>query len=224
MDIECISLAVLGEFRTAIPLRPRQSNEAKFSTALSEDPSSSARGAASSRTQPAIASAMVQRRMGGGAIATRLLYVRHHVRVFRFVMRPLEVSVMRGRHLTSDLAPYIACAAAVPSALDYCVQSFGTNLSAASHIGTQSETGQPMNIVDRSHKGDRLSVGQSNYGQGASGGVAIGNMKSLPANAPLVDAPRSPSLPPDLRDGCESALSSLTPSAVKNNIAGHCVT
>jgi RNA polymerase sigma-70 factor, ECF subfamily len=25
--------------------------------------------------------------MAGGAIATRLLYVRHHVRVFRFVMR-----------------------------------------------------------------------------------------------------------------------------------------
>jgi hypothetical protein len=130
---------------------------------------------------------------------------------------------MRGRHLTSDLGSYIACAAVVALALDYCVQSFGTDLSAASHIGIQSEMAQPMNIVDRSHKGDRLSVGQSTYGQGASGGVAIDNMKSLPAKAPLVEAPRSPSLPPDLRDGCESAFSSLTPGAVKN-IAGRCVT
>ena len=133
---------------------------------------------------------------------------------------------MQGRNLTSDLVPYIACAAVAAFALDYCAGSFGTGLNASGRIGIQSETAQPINVVDRSHKGDRLPGGRQTNGQAASGGVAIGNMEllpALPAKAPRVDAPRSLSFLPKLPDGCEPAFSPLT-AAGQQNIPDRCVT
>jgi hypothetical protein len=130
---------------------------------------------------------------------------------------------MHGTNLTSGLVPYIACAAVAAFALDYCVQSVGTILNASARIGIQSEIVQPMNIVDRSHKGDRLPRGQPIYGPAASDGVATGNIELTPAKAPPVDAPRLPSFRLELPDGCEPAFSSLT-AGVRKNIADRCTT
>ena len=130
---------------------------------------------------------------------------------------------MQGRNLTSDLFPYIAGAAVLVFALDFCGQQFGAGLNPSPRISARSETTQPMNVVDRSHKGDRLPGGQETYGQAASGGMAIGNMELLPAKAPLVDAPRSPSILPRLPDGCESAFGSLT-AAEQKALAARCLT
>jgi len=130
---------------------------------------------------------------------------------------------MYARNLTSDLVPYIVCAAVAAFALDYCVQSFGAGLNASHRVGIQSETVQPMNVVDRSRKGDRLPGGQSTYGQAASGGLTIRNIEPLAPAASQVDAPRSPGSLRDLPDGCEPAFSSLTAEGRKN-IADRCTT
>jgi hypothetical protein len=108
-------------------------------------------------------------------------------------------------------------------ALDYCVQLFGTGLSASGQIGIQSEIAQPMNIVDRSHKGDRLSGGQKTNGQSASGSVTIGDIELPPAKTPLMSAPQSPSVLPDLPEGCESAFSPLS-AAEQKKLAARCST
>jgi hypothetical protein len=123
----------------------------------------------------------------------------------------------------SELVSYIAGAAVAAFALDYCVKSFGTGLDSSGRIGIQRETVQPMNIVDRLHKGDRLPGGQKANGQAASGNVTIGDMKPPPARAPLNDAPRPPRLLPDLPDGCESAFSSLS-AADQKKLAARCST
>jgi hypothetical protein len=125
--------------------------------------------------------------------------------------------------VASGLVPYIAGAAVAAFALDYCVQSFGTSLNASDRVGIQSETVQPLNLVDRSHKGDRLSAGQKANGQAASGNVTIGDMEPPPARAPLNDAPRPPRLLPDLPDGCESAFSPLS-AAEQKKLATRCST
>jgi len=130
---------------------------------------------------------------------------------------------MQMTNLTSGLVPYIASAAVATFALNYCVQSLGAGLIASDRIGIQSEPAQPINIVDRSHKGDRLSGGQHIYGQAASGDVAIGNMGLLPATAPFNDARQLPSILPKLPDGCESAFSPLS-AAERKSLAARCVT
>jgi hypothetical protein len=80
-----------------------------------------------------------------------------------------------------------------------------------------------MYIVDRSHKGDRLPGGQKTNGQSASGSVTIGDMEPPPAKAPLIIAPRSPGLLPELPDGCESAFSALS-AAEQKKLAARCLT
>jgi hypothetical protein len=125
--------------------------------------------------------------------------------------------------LASGLVPYIAGAAVAAFALDYCVQSFGTGLNASDRVGNQSEMVRPSNIVDRSHKGDRLAGGQKANGQSASGGVTIGDTELPPAKAPLIIAPRSPSLLPELLDGCESAFSPMS-AAEQKGLAARCST
>jgi hypothetical protein len=125
--------------------------------------------------------------------------------------------------LASGLVPYIAGAAVAAFALDYCVQSFGTGLNASDYVDIQSEMVQPMNIVDRSHKGDRLAGGQKTNGQSASGGVTIGDMELPPAKAPLTVAPRSPSLLPELPEGCESTFSPMS-AAEQKKFAARCLT
>jgi hypothetical protein len=126
-------------------------------------------------------------------------------------------------NLASGLVPYIAGAAVAAFALDYCVQSFGTGLNASDRIGIQNEMVQPMNTVDRSHKGDRLPGSQKTNGQAAAGSVTIGDMELPPAKAPLVIAPRSPSMLPELPDGCESAFSPLSATEQKKH-AARCLT
>jgi hypothetical protein len=130
---------------------------------------------------------------------------------------------MQGRHLTSGLGPYIAGAAVVAFALDFCAQRFGAGVNTSDRIGIQSEAAQPMNIVDRLHKGDRLSSGRQISGQAASGSVAIGNLETLPAKAPLVDVPLSPTFLPKLPEGCESAFSALS-AAEQKDLAARCFT
>jgi hypothetical protein len=125
--------------------------------------------------------------------------------------------------MMSGLAPYIAGAAVIAFTLDSCAQPSGTGLNASGRISLQSETAQPLYIVDRSHKGDRLPGGQPTYGLTASGDVAIGNMELRPAKAPRGDAPRSSSFLPELPDGCESAFSSLT-AAKQKTLAARCLT
>src|ERR1022692_1583565 len=94
--------------------------------------------------------------------------------------------------LASGLVPYIAGAAVAAFALNYCVQSFGTSLNESDRVGIQSEKVQPMNIVDRLHKGDRLAGGQKTNGQSVSGGATIGDTELPRAKAPLIVEPRSP--------------------------------
>jgi hypothetical protein len=125
--------------------------------------------------------------------------------------------------LASGLVPYIAGAAVAAFALDYCVQSLGTGLNASERTDIQREMVQPMNIVDRSHKGDRLPGGQKTNGQSASGSVTIGDMELSPAKPPLIIAPRSPGLLPELPDGCESAFSPLS-AAEQKKLAARCST
>jgi hypothetical protein len=129
---------------------------------------------------------------------------------------------MRVASLASGLVPYIAGAAVAAFALNYCAQSLGTGAN-VSDLVIQSEMVQPMNIVDRSHKGDRLPGGQRTNGQAASGGVTIGDMELPPAKAPLIIAPRSPSMLPELLDGCESAFSPMS-AAEQKRLAARCLT
>jgi hypothetical protein len=130
---------------------------------------------------------------------------------------------MQGRNLTSDLIPYIAGAAMLAFVLDFCAQPFGTGVNASDRIGIQREAAQPVNIVDRSHKGDRLSSSRQISGQAATGGVAIGTMEPLPAKASLVDVPLSPTSLPKLPEGCESAFSTLS-AAEQKDLAARCFT
>jgi len=130
---------------------------------------------------------------------------------------------MLATNLASGLVPYIAGAAVAAFALDYCAQSLGTSLNTSDRIGIQHEIVQPMNIVDRSHKGDRLPGGQKTNGQSASGSVTIGDMELPPVRASHTIAPRSPSLLSDLPDGCESAFSPLS-AAEQKKLAARCLT
>jgi hypothetical protein len=130
---------------------------------------------------------------------------------------------MQGRNLTSGLGPYIAGAMVVTLALAFFAQPLGTGVNASDRIGIQREAAQPMNIVDRSHKGDRLSSGRQINGQAASGSVTIGNMVTLPAKTPLVDVPPSPTFLPKLPEGCESAFSTLS-AAEQKTLAARCFT
>jgi len=122
---------------------------------------------------------------------------------------------MQVSQLASRLVPYIAGATMATFALIYCQQSLGTSFNPSDRISFQSETAQPMNIVDRSHKGDRLF--------GAQQTVASGNMELVPMTAPVSDAPRSPSVLPNLPDGCESAFSSMS-AAEQKTAAARCLT
>jgi hypothetical protein len=66
---------------------------------------------------------------------------------------------MRTINPAPGLVPYIVGAAVAAFALNYCIQSVEAGLNAPDRIGAQSEPAQPMHIVDRSHKGDRLPAG-----------------------------------------------------------------
>jgi hypothetical protein len=122
------------------------------------------------------------------------------------------------------LASYIFGAAIAAFALNYCAQSAATAFSASDRIDVPSEPARPMNIVDRSHKGDRLPGGQQTYSKAASGSVAIGDMDLLPATVPHNNnPPRAPSLLPELPDGCESAFSALSAAELKV-LAARCFT
>ena len=125
--------------------------------------------------------------------------------------------------LASGLVPYIAGAAVAAFALDYCVQSFGTGLNASERVGNQSEMVRPLNVVDRSHKGDRLAGGEKANGQSASGGATIGDSELPPEKAPLIIAPRLPRLLLELPDGCESAFSPMS-AAERKRLAARCLT
>jgi hypothetical protein len=130
---------------------------------------------------------------------------------------------MRVSHLASGLVPYFAGTALAAFALVYCAQSLESGLNLSNRISFQSEAAQPMNIVDRSHKGDRLPRSQQTYGQAASSSVASGNMELVSMTAPVSDAPRSPSVLPNLPDGCESAFSSMS-AAEQKTVAARCLT
>ena len=118
-------------------------------------------------------------------------------------------SVMQVSQLVPRIVPYIAGATMAAFALIYCQQSLGTSFNPSDRISFQSETAQPMNIVDRSHKGDRLFGGQQT--------VASGNMELVPMTAPVSDAPRSPSVLP------ESAFSSMS-AVEQKTAAARCLT
>jgi hypothetical protein len=130
---------------------------------------------------------------------------------------------MQVSQLAPRLVPYIAGATMAAFALIYCQQFLRTSFNPSDRISFQSETAQPMNIVDRSHKGDRLFGGQQTYGQAVSGSVASGNTELVPMTAPVSDAPRSPSVLPNLPDGCESAFSSMS-AVEQTTAAARCLT
>jgi hypothetical protein len=130
---------------------------------------------------------------------------------------------MRSGNLICDLAPYIAAAAAIAFLLVFCSDPFTTGSNASGRIGFQNEPAQLVNIVDRSHKGDRFSGGQQTYGQAASGNTAIGDILARPDQTVPRNVPRSSHLQPKLPDGCEAAFGPLAPEDRKN-IADRCVT
>jgi hypothetical protein len=124
---------------------------------------------------------------------------------------------MRRGNILFDPAPYIAGAAVIAFALGYCAQPFTAGLNASGRIGAQSELARPMNIVDRSHKGDRLS------GQAASGNAAIGSIEPRPDQTVPRDVRRPSKLRLQLPDGCETAFGPLT-AEDRKNIADRCLT
>jgi hypothetical protein len=130
---------------------------------------------------------------------------------------------MRSGNLISDLAPYIAAAAAIVFLLVFCAEPIATGSNASGRIGFQNEPAQLVNTVDRSHKGDRLSGGQQTYSQAASSNTAIGDMPPRPDQTVPRNAPRSSDLQPKLPDGCEAAFGPLTPDDQKD-IAARCLT
>jgi hypothetical protein len=105
---------------------------------------------------------------------------------------------MLSRNSISDLVPYIASAAVAAFVLGYCSQPFA---AAAGRIGARTETAQPVNIVDRSHKGDRLTA---------------------PDQTVRPDLPRSSKLTPAIPDGCDPAFGPLL-TTEQGNFAGRCV-
>jgi len=126
---------------------------------------------------------------------------------------------MRGRkNMMAGLVPCIAGAALVAFALEYC--AFGTDSNASGRIGVQIETVQPMNIVDRSHKGDRLTGAQQTS---ASDIVPVGKVEPQPVKAAPDETLQSPKVQPKLPDGCEPALSPLT-AAKRKTPAARCLT
>jgi hypothetical protein len=127
---------------------------------------------------------------------------------------------VQGRVPMPGLAPYIAAATVIAFAMDYCAQPFGTGLYALPRIGAQSESIQPLNVVDRTLKGDRLP-GEPTHGQATSSGTPIGDTMRQPAQTVPRDIPRSPK--GQLQDGCESALGPLT-SAKQKSLAARCQT
>jgi hypothetical protein len=130
---------------------------------------------------------------------------------------------MQVNHLASGLVPYIAGAAVAAFALNYCAQSAGTRLTTPERISVQSETAQPMNMLDRSHKGDRLPSGRQTYGRAASDNAAIGTMERAPVAVPLSDISQPPSQPANLPEGCESAFSPMSAAELKT-LAARCLT
>jgi hypothetical protein len=130
---------------------------------------------------------------------------------------------MRVINPAPGLVPYIVCAAMAAFALNYCIQSVQAGLNASDRIGGQSEVAQSMNIVDRSHKGDRLSGAQRIYGQATAGSVEFSNADPGPATVPRRSPPPSLGLQPELPDGCESAFSPLS-AAKKKDFAARCLT
>jgi hypothetical protein len=102
--------------------------------------------------------------------------------------------------------------------LEYC--AFGTGLNASSHVGLQIEAVQPMNMVDRTHKGDRLTGAQETS---ASDLTPIGKIEPQPVKVGPDDALRLPRVQPKLPDGCEPALSPLT-DAKRKSPAARCLT
>jgi hypothetical protein len=130
---------------------------------------------------------------------------------------------MRAINAAPGLVPYIAWAAMAAFALNYCIQSVQAGLNASAGIGGRSEVAQSMNVVDRSHKGDRLPGAQRIYGQATAGSVEVGNADLAPATVPRRSPPQSPSLQPELPDGCESAFSPLS-AAEQKDFAARCLT
>jgi hypothetical protein len=126
---------------------------------------------------------------------------------------------MRAIDPAAGLVPCIVGAAVAAFALSYCLQSVAAGLNAPDRIGVQSEPAQPMHIVDRSHKGDSLSGGQRVNDQAAAGG----NVELFPTMVPRSNPRLSPSLRPELPDGCESAFSPLS-GAEQKDLAARCST
>jgi hypothetical protein len=130
---------------------------------------------------------------------------------------------MRVVNPVPGLVPYIACAATAAFALNYCIQSVEAGLNASDRIGGQSEVAQSMNIVDRSHKGDRLSGAQRIYGQATAGSVEVGNASLAPTTVPRRSPSPPPRAQPELPDGCESAFSPMS-AADQKDFAARCWT
>jgi hypothetical protein len=130
---------------------------------------------------------------------------------------------MRSANLICDLAPYIPTAAAIAFLLVFFAEPFTTSLNASGRVGFHNEPAHPMNIVDRSHKGNRLPGRQETYGQAASGNTAIGDIEPRPDQTVPRNAPRSSHIQPKLPDGCEAAFGPPTPEGQKD-IAARCLT
>ncbi len=130
---------------------------------------------------------------------------------------------MRAVNPVPGLVPYIACAAMAAFALNYCIQSVEAGLNASDRIGGQSEVAQSMNIVDRTHKGDRLFGAQRSYDQATAGSVEVGDVNPAPTTVPRRSPPQPPSAQPELPDGCESAFSPMS-AAEQKDFAARCWT
>jgi hypothetical protein len=124
---------------------------------------------------------------------------------------------------TSGLIGWIAGAALAAFALDYCTQPFAAGLNPPGHIGLQGETVQPMNVVNRVLKGDRLRSDQLTSDRAASGAATVDESERQPMRAAPREVPHSQGLQPKLPEGCEPALSPLVNSK-QNNFPAGCLT
>ncbi len=130
---------------------------------------------------------------------------------------------MRTINPTPGLVPYIVGAAVAAFALNSCSQFVEARLIATNRAGIQNEPALAMHLVDRSHKGDRLAIGQPIYGQAPADKVTAGDPGLSPLTVPDGGPRPSGSLRSKLPDGCESPFSPMS-SAEQKDRAARCLT
>jgi hypothetical protein len=145
---------------------------------------------------------------------------------------------MAWKNMVSDLIPYIAGAAALALAIDYVAPPFEAGLHASMHTSLDASS-TPTQIVDRSHKGDRLTLVGARDEMRLVAGDADASTEAMSVHrknqsrlqtpsdqsgdAGGAAVPANPSASkPRLPIGCDPAFSPLTKDPA-NNLAARCL-